>query len=60
MMPFTRGGIIAEENRGAMRNRGVIARKHQDEARELAGRQFAEQLVHEPTIVGIAVYRAAV
>ncbi len=31
------------------------AREHEDEAAELVAGELAEQLVHEPTIVGIEV-----
>ena len=36
------------------------AREHQDEADELVARELAEELGHEPTIVGIDVYSAVV
>ncbi len=52
---LTRGGIIREENSGAIRNSGVTRASTRMKPASSLPASFAEQLVHEPTIVGMAV-----
>ena len=58
--PRARGGIIADENSGAITNSGVMrASTRMKPARSFAAR-VVDELSHQPASVGIDVYRAVV
>ena len=58
--PRTCGGIDLRGEQRREEEQRRDAREHEDEADELVAGQLAQQLVHEPTIVGIDVYSAVV
>ena len=60
MIPRTCGGIDLRGEQRRDHEQRRDAREHEDEAGELVARELAQQLVHEPTIVGIEVNSAVV